>query len=195
MDHKTRHNVARLAASQALMLSAIVMSMAAAVPLRAEGDIAWKHRATQGAAMLTANPLGTASRAAFYLARGFSAAALRPYARACGFSFGMHNRGAATLVTRLTDWHAVGADGAKVALRPPEAWDADWEKAGVPPAARLAFRWAQFQTENVFAPGDWIMGMATLESVPAAPFRLIARYRDHKGDHEIVLDPLECARD
>lgn len=30
MDHKTRHNVARLAASQALMLSAIVMSMAVA---------------------------------------------------------------------------------------------------------------------------------------------------------------------
>ena len=80
-------------------------------------------------------------------------------------------------------------------MHPPEAWDAQWEKAGVSQTARIAFRWAQFQADNTFEPGDWIMGMATLESVPTAPFRLIARYHDNKGDHEIVLDKLECARD
>lgn len=182
---KTQH-VRRLAG--ALLLSALT-----AAPLHAEDDIAWKHRATQGAATLTANPLGAAARTAFYLARGFTESTLRPYAQSCGFSFGLSNHGTATLATRLTDWHAVGADGRKIALRLPEAWDAQWEKTGVPQAARIAFRWAQFQTENIFEPGDWIMGMATLETPPPAPFRLVARYRDSKGNHEIVLDQLACA--
>lgn len=177
------------------LAGAFLLAALAAASLRAEDDIAWKHRATQGAATLTANSLGTAARTAFYLARGFTESTIQPYAQACGFSFGLRSHGTTTLVTRLTDWHAVGADGVKVALRLPEAWDAQWKKAGVPQAARIAFRWAQFQTENIFEPGDWIMGMATLETLPAAPFRLIARYHDDKGKHEIVLDQLECARD
>lgn len=179
-----------------LLACAFLLAALAAAPLRAEDDIAWQHRVTQDGVTLTANSLGTASRAAFYLARGFTESTLQPYARACGFSFGLRNRGTATLATRLTDWHAVGADGRQIALRLPEAWDAQWEKAGVPQAARIAFRWAQFQTENIFEPGDWIMGMVTLETPPPAPFRLIARYHNNKGDHEeIVLDKLECAHD
>jgi hypothetical protein len=39
------------------------------------------------------------------------------------------------------------------------------------------------------------MGMATLEATPAGPFRLVARYSDDRGNHEIVLDRLDCARD
>ncbi|MBI4995546.1 MAG: hypothetical protein HZC22_01315 [Rhodocyclales bacterium] len=161
----------------------------------ADGDIAWEHRHTQRAVTLTANPLGAASRTAFYTARGFTEAAIRPYAQACGFSFGMQNGGAATLVTRLTDWRAIDRDGRSISLLLPQAWDAEWDKAGVTRAARIAFRWAQFQSENVFAPGDWIMGMATLEAMPAGPFRLVARYQDEMGIHEIVLDRLDCVRD
>jgi hypothetical protein len=39
------------------------------------------------------------------------------------------------------------------------------------------------------------MGMATLKIEPKSPFRLVARYQDNKGNHELVLDKLECARD
>lgn len=177
-----------------LFLACLLLPVAG-LPAHADGEFEWRHRATQGAATLTANPLTPASRTSFYIGRGFSAATIRPYADACGFSFGMQNGDARALKTRLADWHAVGTDGRKVALRLPQAWDADWEKAGVAQAARIAFKWAQFQAENVFEPGDWIMGMATLEAAPPAPFRLVARYRDDKGDHEIVLDQLVCARD
>ncbi|MDP2794885.1 MAG: hypothetical protein Q8O25_12550 [Sulfurisoma sp.] len=175
----------------------VVFALSAAAGLAAGADdaIEWRHRATQGAVTLTANPLGVASRTAFYAARGFSATTIRPYAQACGFSFGMQNGGSATLATRLADWHAVGKDGRRIALRLPQAWDATWQKADVPQAARIAFRWAQFQAENFFEPGDWIMGMATLEASPSGPFRLVARYRDNKGNHEIVLDELACAHD
>jgi hypothetical protein len=179
------------------MRMAACMALFACIPLPAcaEGEIEWRFQARRGDVALTANPLSQASRTAFYVARGFAAETIRPYAQACGFSFGMQNGGQQPLTTRLTDWTAIGADGRKIPLRLPETWDAQWEKAGVSQAARIAFRWAQFQAANTFEPGDWIMGMATLESVPSTPFRLIARYRDHKGDHELVLDKLQCARD
>jgi hypothetical protein len=71
----------------------------------------------------------------------------------------------------------------------------EWVKSGVSEAARIAFRWAQFQSENTFEPGDWIMGMATLEVPLSGTFRLVTQYRDDKGNHEIVLDMLSCAKD
>ena len=39
------------------------------------------------------------------------------------------------------------------------------------------------------------MGMATLASAPKPPFRILARYRDNQGDHELQLDKLHCADD
>ena len=173
----------------------MVLSVAGLQARADEADIVWRHRASQGNVTITANPLSTASRTSFYEGRGFSAAIIHPYARSCGFSLGMQNAGSWPIATRLADWRAIGADGGEVPFRLPEAWDADWERLGVPQAARIAFRWAQFQSESTFEPGDWIMGMAVLKDVPATPLRLIARYRDNKGDHEIVLDNLICAQD
>lgn len=177
------------------LLAGLVLLAGVGHLARADGDIEWRYRATQGAVTLTANPLAISARTSFYTARGFSEAVIRPYAQACGFSFGMQNGGAATLSTRLADWRGIDRDGRSIPLRLPDAWDAEWDKAGVPQAARIAFRWAQFQAENAFEPGDWIMGMATLAAQPAGPFRLVARYSDNKGNHEIILDNLECARD
>lgn len=158
-------------------------------------DIEWRHRAAHGAVTLNANPLTTAQRTAFYLARGFSGAVIQPYAQACGFSLGMRNSGPMPVRTALADWQAVGADGRRVRLSLPAEWDGQWAKAQVPEPARVAFRWAQFQAENSFEAGDWIMGMATLESPLPGSFRLVARYHDEKGHHDIVLDPLSCAHD
>ena len=158
-------------------------------------DIEWRHRAVHDTVSLMANPLGVASRISFYEGRGFTSSAIEPYAQACGFSFGMLNEGDKTIVTQLKSWRAIGADGEEISLRPPEEWEADWLDANIPEPARIAFRWAQFQSEITFEPGDWIMGMATLTSAPKPPFRILARYRDNKGDHELQLDKLHCADD
>ena len=107
----------------ARLLAMFALLAGTSLSVRADGDIEWRHRVTQGAVTLSANPLDPASRTAFYSARGFAADAIRPYAQACGFSFGMQNGGAATLSTRLADWHAVGADGRVVRLRLPGKWD------------------------------------------------------------------------
>jgi hypothetical protein len=161
----------------------------------AQDGMDMRYLVRQGSVALGVNPLTPSTRKAFYVARGLSEAEIRPYADACGFSFGMRNASDHRIEVTLSDWQVFGADGARIAFTPTEAWDTRWEKAGVPPAARIAFKWAQFQTENVFEPGDWIMGMATLRSNPKPPFRLIARYHDSKGNHEIVLESLECAHD
>lgn len=153
------------------------------------------HRGQHGSVSLDVSPLLQKWRSAFYVNRGFEATVIRPYATACGFSFGMRNTGDVAIETRLSDWRAIGADGARIALRLPESWEAEWERAGVSPSARIAFHWAQFQSENVFAPGDWIMGMATLAAAPQAPFRLLASYRDTGGEHEIAIEQLNCAGD
>lgn len=161
----------------------------------AQDGMEMRHFVRQGAVALGVNPLPPSTRKAFYVARGFSEAEIRPYADACGFSFGMQNATDRRIQVTLPDWQVIGADGTRIAFTPTETWDTRWEKTGVPPAARIAFKWAQFQTENVFEPGDWIMGMATLRSDPKPPFRLVARYHNSKGNHEIVLESLECAHD
>lgn len=160
-----------------------------------EADIRWQHRAQHDKVTLMANPLGTASRLSFFAGRGFPADAIRPYARACGFSFGMLNEGTEPVTADLVSWRAVGADGQEIGFRLPEEWEDDWRKAGIAAPASIAFRWAQFQTVNRFAPGDWIMGMATLKAVPLSPLRLVARFRDTRGEHEIQLDNVRCADD
>lgn len=125
---------------------------------------------------------------AFYTARGFSTAAIAPYAQACVLSFSFRNAGRTALRFRLADWRA----GNGVHFRALTDWEATWEKGGVPQAARIAFRWAQFPPEQEFAAGDWIMGMAALEQRIAGPFRVTARYSDDKGEHEIVSDAVTC---
>ena len=171
-----------------------VLTMLAGI-CQAGEDIDWRHRFSQGGVTLFASPLSKAQRTAFYLARGFTESSIQPYAQACGFSFGMQNGGTGTLSTRLADWRAVSPDGRSVSLRLPTEWDQQWARAQVPARARIAFRWAQFQAENTFDAGDWIMGMATLEAPLPDRFRLVALYHDEKGDHEIVLDKLACNHD
>lgn len=181
---------------RALLLKLVLaMCLVAPASHAEEPDVIWRHRSSTENVTITANPLGTASRMSFYAARGFSPGTIDSYALSCGFSFGMQNVGSDGITTRLADWYAIGADGREIRFRLPEEWDTAWEKAGVAQAARIAFRWAQFQSESRFEPGDWIMGMTTFRDVPLAPFRLVARFSDHKGDHEIVLDSLACAPD
>lgn len=170
---------------------AILLAIAA-LPAAAQSQSA-RHGTRDGVAV-KATPLARSAVLSFYLARGFSAEAIAPYADACALSFEVQNNTKKPLRLRLADWRTGGAAGS-ISFRLPESWEDEWTRRGVAGPARIAFRWAQFQAENVFEPGDWIMGMATLAATPAGPFRLVARYSDDKGNHEIDLDQLVCAKD
>lgn len=189
-------SVPKLLAAMSIQRTALLATLVFLAPAcRADEDIEWRHRVTNGVAALSANSLDAASRTAFYVARGFASDVIRPYAQTCGFSFAMKNLGSAVLNTRLAEWRATGRDGQSAGMRLPVEWDRKWAAAHVSEAARIAFRWAQFQAENTFQPGDWIMGMATLDTPLSGSFRLTARYHDEKGVHEIALDNLVCNRD
>lgn len=154
----------------------------------------WRFRAERNGVTLSANPLSAAQRIAFYGARGFPAGTVAPYAEACGFSLSLANGSAGSLRFDLAEWAVVGARN-RHAFVPMEAWQTEWARRQVPESARIAFRWAQFPSAQVFAPGDWIMGMAVLDGRPPGKFHLIARYHDDKGSHEIILEDLACADD
>ncbi len=147
--------------------------------------------ASQSQVTLSATPLSGEQVSAFYIARGFSATDIAPYAQACVLSFEFRNADRATLRFRLAEWQT--GDG--IGLQPLADWDATWDRRGVSIAARTAFRWAQFPAEQEFEAGDWIMGMAALTRRPSGKFSLIARYHDARGPHDAVLDALSCAHD
>ena len=144
----------------------------------------------QAAATLAVKPLAREQVTAFGLARGFSAEAIAGYANACVLSFNFKNDRKMALRFRLADWTA--GDG--VRLRPLKDWETEWEQRGVPSAARIAFRWAQFPAEQEFEAGDWIMGMAVPQRPIAGRFRITARYTDEKGNHELVSNTVTCAK-
>ncbi len=157
------------------------------LPLPAQSQSPW-HGAHDGVTV-KASALTRSAVLAFYQARGFSAEAIAPYAAACVFSFELQNTTKKTLRLRLADWRAAGS----IRFRPSESWEAEWTRRNVAEPARIAFRWAQFQSELEFAPGDWIMGMAALERRPDGAFRLVVPYSIDGKKHEITLDRLACA--
>ena len=154
--------------------------------------MAWLRRVDQGDLVLSLNPLGATQRQAFYLARGFTAEQIAPYAAACGFSVGLLNSSRQELRTELRHWTALDNSGKRIPLRLPESWDAQWAGSQIAAPQRIAFRWAQFQSENIFEPGDWIMGMITLATPITGPFRLVAKAQLGEKTQEIAIDNLHC---
>lgn len=167
-----------------------ILLVIAALPAAAQSRSA-QHGEREGVEV-KATPLTRPAVLAFYQARGFSAQAISPYADACVFSFELRNTTRKTLRLRLADWRAQTAAGT-LRFRLPQSWEAEWTRRGVGEPARIAFRWAQFQADIEFAPGDWIMGMAALERPPEGTLRLTVPYTIGKQKHEIVLDRLACA--
>lgn len=164
-----------------------LLALAGALPAAAQSQSPWHGE--RGGAAAKATALTRSAVLAFYQARGFPAEAIVPYADACVFSFELQNKTKRTLRLRLADWRAAGS----IRFRPAESWEAEWARRNVPEPARIAFRWAQFQSELEFAPGDWIMGMAALERRPEGAFRLTIPYTIGKKKHEITLEQLACA--
>lgn len=109
---------------------------------------------------------------AFYQARGFSRDAAERYAFGCVFMTVVRNIGETQVEHRLADWRYGSASQPPRAIRSKDEWDALWEREGVAEPARIAFAWAQFPTEQRFAPGDWNQGMTTYSLPRGAHFDL-----------------------
>jgi hypothetical protein len=129
---------------------------------------------------------------AFYVARGFDLADADIFAAACVYMTVLRNDTApGELDFRLADWE-IRYEGEIRNLPPLEDWLNQWSARGVPDAAKLAFRWAQFPSEQSYAPGEWNQGMLATGLPPGSRFDMIARWRIADQTYEGRLDDVRC---
>lgn len=132
----------------------------------------------------------------FYLARGFDAESVELLAAgACVFQTVFRNESVPGAIEfSLADWRIVTAAGEKPLKLEPE-WQKEWERRGVPTAARTAFRYALYPTEHRYETGDWNMGMTTYAPAPGNRFDLRFVWRENGQRREAMLTSLRCARE
>jgi len=130
---------------------------------------------------------------AFYQARGFSAEAAERYASECVFMTVVRNIGDSPIEHRLADWRYLSAGQPPRSIRSKDEWESIWIQADVAEAARIAFTWAQFPTEQSFAPGDWNQGMTTYSVPRGGHFDLHFVWRARDRTFSGKLEQVRCA--
>jgi hypothetical protein len=129
---------------------------------------------------------------AFYIARGFDLVDAEVFASACVYMTVLRNVSAAGEISfRLADW-SLAEDSHEQALPSLDTWLDRWEERGVPSAARLAFRWAQFPPEQSYARGEWNQGMLATGLAPGRRFDLIARWTVDGQPYQGRLTDVAC---
>jgi hypothetical protein len=130
----------------------------------------------------------------FYLARGFDTESVEVLATgACVFQTVLRNESARGAIEfSLADWRSVSA-GSERPLKLETDWQKDWEKRGVPQAARTAFRYALYPTQHRYEVGDWNMGMTTYILPLGSRFDLRFVWREGDQRREAVLSGVRCA--
>ncbi|HSO83200.1 hypothetical protein [Thiocapsa sp.] len=190
--HPCRPSVRRAAAAVAVVavLGALPIS---AEPVRFDPETGAATYETQahGVSVSLTQLLPDQVRA-FYVARGFDLADADVFADACVYMTVLRNDTAPGEIDfRLSDWEAQHNDEVRP-LPPLEDWLAQWTARGVPDSARLAFRWAQFPSEQSYAPGEWNQGMLATGLPSGSRFDLIARWTIADQTYEGRLDDVLC---
>lgn len=159
----------------------------------ATGVESWEAR-TRGVRLYLAQILPDQVRG-FYGARGFDPAAIELLAaRHCVFQTIFQNESGTTAVRyRLNDWRVQQRPGGVARLELVEHWQPEWERRGVAPAARLAFRWALLPTKHRYEIGDWNMGMIFIALPLGSRFDL--QFVWHRADRreQSWLRDIHCA--
>ncbi|MBF0401147.1 MAG: hypothetical protein HQL90_10315 [Magnetococcales bacterium] len=134
---------------------------------------------------------------AFFLARGFRAAeAKRIVEVGCVHKLAATHDGDgvdAAVSIDLAAWRVRSAEGPWRPLALREEWAQTWEKMNVAKPAQIAFYWALFPTQQIFAPGDRNWGMVPMGFAPGTPFDLKAVWYVGEKRLESVLTHLQCA--
>lgn len=136
---------------------------------------------------------------AFYVNRGLTLEQIEPFATSCVFMTVLRNDSApGPIHFRRGDWR-VRVEGKERPLRPTDEWLDALGRAGVAPPGLIAFRWAQFPSEQTYRPGgDWNQGMLSVGLAPGQSFDLMASWRvegapagSDRG--KLILKGVRCA--
>ena len=129
----------------------------------------------------------------FFQARGFEARDAEHIAESCVFQTVIRNDRPDTIVrVDLRQWRVITGQEEHM-LRTKELWDQSWEPRDVPMAARLAFRWAFFPTEQRFHYGDWNMGMTSYGLAPGSKFDLALAFTVGTQTQRGSIKDIQCA--
>ncbi len=132
---------------------------------------------------------------AFYLGRGFDAAETERIAHGCVFQTVVRNTGASgNIVLDLTRWRLETTGGSRP-IKLKREWDREFEARGIPPSARIAFRWATFPTEQQFDPSDYNWGMTTFGLPPGSRFDLSLQWRVDEQPRQALIESMICAEE
>jgi len=135
---------------------------------------------------------------AFFQGRGFPADSADRFARACVFQAIVWNvarggQGPAVAID-LRRWRIEAGQGA-APLPVESVWQPIWESAGLSQAARIAFRWSLFPTEQTFMPGDHGWGMIPFGPAPDARFDLSVVWSEDGAERSARLPAIHCTPD
>ena len=133
---------------------------------------------------------------AFFLGRGFSRASVDHLAERCLFQTIIHNTAenvdtGPIITLDLAQWRA-RTDATWQPLILKRQWQQDWQQRRESQAARIAFQWALFPTEQQFRPGDWNMGMTTYPAAPGERIDIQVVWRQNGERHSGIIAGPVC---
>ena len=138
----------------------------------------------------------------FFLARGFNKTISNLIATHCVFQTIVRNtendNSVDAIEVSLREWRIIPADGKNKAkpLKLKEVWNDEWNAEDVPTAARIAFRWATFPTEQTYQPGgDFNWGMISFGPKPNTRFDLHIFWKQGDQAHDAWIKNMQCPAD
>ncbi len=184
----------------ATMLANVTLTGATAGPVPEAdpqtGLLSW--RLHEGALSLELNQLLPDQTRAFFQGRGFPAASADELARGCVFQAIVSNAAGAdaapAVAIDLRRWRIDAGQG-PVPLPVESTWQPRWASAGVPPPARVAFRWALLPTEQTFGPGDHAWGMLPLGPAPGTTVDVTVVWNEDGIERSARIPAVQCSPD
>jgi hypothetical protein len=156
------------------------------------------HRLEHNGLSLEMAPLSFEQVSAFLVGRGLSKDDAELAARrGCIFRSALGNTATTPnsphVAIKLEEWRILRPDKvpAKLGLR--EDWDMFWRARGLAEAPSVAFHWALFPSEQIFAPTDHNWGFLSFMLAPGMAFSLEVKWRTGGSPHSVRFDGLRCA--
>lgn len=131
---------------------------------------------------------------AFYSNRGFSLKQIDDFVQSCVFMAVIRNDNAKnTLHYKLSNWR-VYHDGKQRKLKPVTTWLQQLATPKTSKAALIAFKWAQFPSEQSYQPGgDWNQGMLSIGLQAKQVFTIDAQWTMLGKTYTSRLTDVQCA--
>jgi len=137
----------------------------------------------------------------FFQARGFSPKIANDIATHCVLQTIIRNTEAEnsndSISVSLKEWRLSNTgDTKEKSVKLKENWDKEWNNDDISNAARVAFRWATFPSEQTFDPGgDFNWGMISFGPKPDTLFDLHIFWKQGNKSNNAWIKKLQCPPD